>query len=142
MPEPMTVSELRTARADCKRPTAPGANLGGANLWGANLWGADLWGAGIVSLGETPSGWTCLYPTPDGWHMQVGCWRGSPDDLRALANNLNREWPSGCDRAERGRRAKYLLAALVHVDLITEELADLVPALAAKWGTTNGATDA
>ena len=48
----MTVAELRAARSEGKRPTAPsadlsGANLRGANLRGANLRGADLYGANL-----------------------------------------------------------------------------------------------
>ena len=43
----MTVAELRAARSEGKRPTAPSADLSGANLRGADLSGADLSGADL-----------------------------------------------------------------------------------------------
>ena len=44
---PMTLADLRSARSEGKRPSAPGADLRGANLDGANLHGADLDGANL-----------------------------------------------------------------------------------------------
>jgi len=44
---PMTLADLRSARSEGKRPSAPGANLYGANLRGANLCGANLDGANL-----------------------------------------------------------------------------------------------
>ena len=44
---PMTLADLRSARSEGKRPSAPGANLRGANLRGADLRGADLDGANL-----------------------------------------------------------------------------------------------
>jgi hypothetical protein len=63
--------------------------------------------------------------------MQVGCWRGSPDNLRALIAK-NDGWPEARG-AEIARRRPYLEAVLTHADLITAEKADLIPALAEKW---------
>jgi len=113
-----------------------GSDLSGSDLSGSNLRGSNLREAGILSLGETPSGAALLYPTPDGWHMQVGCWRGSPDELRALATDFEREWPDANTVELKQFRSKYLLAILAHVDLVTEEKAHLIVELAAKWGTT------
>ncbi len=147
-----TVGDLRNARAAGRRPSAPYANLWGANLrdadlrdadlrdanlWGANLRDANLWGAnlrdaGIVGLGETPSGGGVLFPTYKGWIMQVGCWCGSPDDLRALIAKDDGWTEETGDEVK--RRRPYLEAVLIHVDLITAEKADLIPALAEKWG--------
>ncbi len=45
MSAPMTLADLRSARSEGKRPSAPGADLRGANLHRANLRGADLRGA-------------------------------------------------------------------------------------------------
>ena len=42
---PMTLADLRSARSEGKRPSAPGANLHGAYLDGADLRGANLYGA-------------------------------------------------------------------------------------------------
>ena len=49
---PMTLADLRSARSEGKRPSAPGANLHGAYLYGAdlrraNLYRADLHGANL-----------------------------------------------------------------------------------------------
>ncbi len=118
--------------ADLREANLWGANLQRANLSGANLWGANLRGAGIIGLGETPSGGALIFPTPDGWVMQVGCWRGSPDDLRALIAK-DAGWPDARG-TEVARRRPYLEAILAHVDLIVAEKADLIPALAEKWG--------
>ena len=44
---PMTLADLRSARSEGKRPSAPGADLRGADLDGADLRGADLRGADL-----------------------------------------------------------------------------------------------
>ena len=44
---PMTLADLRSARSEGKRPSAPGADLRGADLRGADLRGADLRGANL-----------------------------------------------------------------------------------------------
>ena len=43
----MTVAELRSARSEGKRPSAPGADLCWANLYGADLSRANLYGADL-----------------------------------------------------------------------------------------------
>ena len=154
------VESLRTARARGVRPEAPGANLrranlrdanlSGASLWcanlrdanlrradlsGANLWGANLRDAGVVALGATPSGNALIYPTPDGWAMCVGCWKGSPDELRSLIDQEH-GWPEASTTAERAHRRPYLALVLAHADLVMAEHPDLVPALAERWGAS------
>ena len=68
--------------------------------------------------------------------MQVGCWRGTPEDLRKLIAKDD-GWPSARG-TEVARRRPYLEAILMHVDLITAEFAHLVPELAEKWGESRG----
>ena len=136
--------------ADLRGADLRGANLRDANLRGADLRGADLTDAdltdadlidanlrgllrfGIASLVNTPSGPALIFPTPGGWVMQVGCWRGTPDYLRALIAKDD-GWPEARG-AEVARRRPYLELILAHADLITAEKADLIPALAEKWG--------
>ena len=128
-------ADLRDANlrgADLRDANLPYANLRDADLRDANLWGANLRSAGIIGLGETPSGGALIFPTCDGWTMQVGCWRGTPDELRALIAKDD-GWPQA-QGAEVARRRPYLAAILAHVDLITDEFAHLIPALAEKWG--------
>ena len=118
------------------------ADLSGSILTGANLRRADLWDAringgtrGIADLGVTPSGRVLLYPTPDGWWMQIGCWQGAPDALRELIAR-DTGWPEARGAAEIARRRPYLERALTHADLIAAEQPDTVPGLAARWGTS------
>ena len=111
------------------------ADLRGASLWGANLWGANLRDAGVVALGATPSGNALIYPTPDGWAMCVGCWKGSPDELRSLIDQEH-GWPEASTTAERAHRRPYLALVLAHADLVMAEHPDLVPALAERWGAS------
>jgi uncharacterized protein YjbI with pentapeptide repeats len=66
-----------------------GANLSGASLYaadlvGANLSGASLYGAGILHVEGLPSGSSTLIPEPDGWVLQIGCWRGTTTELREM----------------------------------------------------------
>ena len=108
-----------------------GADLRGANLWAADLWGADLGGGMPIS---TPSGDGYLLPTPDGWHITIGCWRNHTlEDLRALIADKT-EWPEATG-AERERRRPILAAVLALAEAHTEYHADLIPALAKKWDT-------
>ncbi len=86
-----------------------GANLRGANLRGANLYGANLRGAGILHIDGLPSGTATLIPEPDGWALQIGCWRGTITELREMIA-CDDGWPEavGAQIAER----RPMLAAL------------------------------
>ena len=131
-------ADLRDANlsgADLWGADLSGADLRDADLWGANLWAANLRDAGVVALGATPSGNALIYPTPDGWAMCVGCWKGSPDELRSLIGQEH-GWPEAGTTAERARRRPYLALVLAHADLVMAEQPDLVPALAEKWGAS------
>ena len=117
--------------ADLGGANLTGANLGGANLTGANLTGANYWGGMPIS---TPSGEGYIIPTPDGWHITIGCWRNHTlDDLRALIED-RAEWPEATGTL-RERRRPILAAVLTLAEAHTEYHADLIPALAKKWGT-------
>ena len=108
-----------------------GADLRGANLTGANLTGANYWGGMPIS---TPSGEGYLIPTPDGWHITIGCWRNHTlDDLRALIED-RAEWPEATGTL-RERRRPILAAVLTIAEAHAEYHADLIPALAKKWDT-------
>ena len=118
-----------------------GANLGDANLRGANLRGADLRGANLggANLGggmpiSTPSGDGYLLPTPDGWRINIGCWRNHTlEDLRALIADKT-GWPEATGE-ERERRRPILAAVLTLAEAHTEYHAHLVTTLAKKWST-------
>ena len=116
--------------ADLRGADLRGANLWGADLRGANLRGADLWGA--LRIDGIPSGQVTLLPTPDGWDLRVGCWHGTPDELRDLVAGDN--WPEARGD-EIVRRRPYLTGALALIDAHTADRAETITALAAKWGT-------
>ena len=130
------IESLRTARARGDQPSAPGANLQGANLRGADLWGANLWGADGDILAVPcglPSGQALLVPTPGGWVFRVGCWVGTVEDLRILIA-ADDGWPEATGD-EVARRRPILTALCDLADAHMAYNADVVPALAQKWGT-------
>ena len=119
-----------------------GADLSGANLWGANLRGADLRGAylrganlptnsAVRSLGETPSGWTAIYPTPTGWMMRVGCWVGTPANLAALIAR-DEGWPEATPEQIPERRP-FLHNALALAEWHISQHDGVIDDLAARW---------
>ena len=147
------IKALTSARAEGKRPKSPGADLRGANLqdadlwgadlrgadlrganlWGANLWGADLWGGFRVE--GLPSGQVTMVPTIDGWHMRVGCWKGTRDELRALVSKDD-GWPEARDE-EILKRRPGLLTMLDLADTHAEYHADKLAAVIEKWGESD-----
>ena len=128
--------------ADLQGANLQGANLWGANLQGANLWGADLQGANlhqdsvVRALGETPSGLALIQPTPEGWRMSVGCWRGTPDALRAMISK-DQGWPEA--RGEQiVERRPFLENVLALADWHMGQHPKVIDELVAKWGTPDG----
>ena len=160
--EELRTAREREVRPDAPGANLTGADLFGADLRKANLFGADLRGA-ILSdadlrkanlfgadlrkanltdastfrrLGGTPSGLVHLYPTPNGWMLRIGCWQGTPDELRAIATDFDREWPSGCDREEKEERSKALLTVLATANEVMAANAGIIRVLAQTWGTS------
>ena len=92
------------------------ANLREANLRGANLRGANLRGASVshpLLSCDTPSGWLTLVPLHDHWHLRIGCWTGTTDDLRTLI--AGDDWPEA-EGAEQDKRRPVLAAIADLVD--------------------------
>ena len=93
-----------------------GASLSWANLYGANLREADLYGASVshpLLSCDTPSGRLALVPLHDHWHLRIGCWTGTTDDLRTLI--AGDEWPEA-EGAEQDKRRPVLAAIADLVD--------------------------
>jgi len=113
------------------------ANLRGADLRGADLRDANLQDIGglIMQLRGMPSGELILFPRPDGWWLYVGCWDGTPDDLRELVA-ADGGWPEARG-AEIARRRPYLEAALALVDLHVAEHPGVIEDLSQRWGGNN-----
>ena len=151
---PMTLADLRSARSEGKRPSAPGANLRGANLRGANLRGADLHGAdldganldgayldganlygaswGGLRIDGMPSGQATLTPTPQGWKLKYGCWVGDVAGLRDIIDG--RVLPPEARDEEIERRRPGWIAVAAMCDAHIAARPGIVEELAAKWG--------
>ena len=131
------LSDANLRGADLRGADLSGANLSGANLWGADLWGANLRGAdlptnsAVRSLGETPSGWTAIYPTPTGWMMRVGCWVGTPANLAALIAR-DEGWPEATPEQIPERRP-FLQNALALAEWHISQHDGVIDDLAARW---------
>ena len=143
------LQEANLRDADLRHADLRGANLQDANLWDANLWDANLWDANLqgaylqganlqdiggltMQLRGMPSGELILFPRPDGWWLYVGCWEGTPGDLRELVA-ADDKWPEA-EGAEIARRRPYLEAALSLIDLHVAEHPGVIESLAQKWG--------
>ncbi|CAB0577380.1 pentapeptide repeat-containing protein [Corynebacterium diphtheriae] len=115
------------------------ANLRGANLRGADLRGADLSGVDLadcffdgLQISKTPSGQVTLIPTCDGWWMQVGCWSGTPEELKALIAQ-DEGWPEA-QGEEILRRRPYLEAVLALCEVHMADHTQVIDDLKARWG--------
>lgn len=74
-----------------------------------------------------------MVPTPDGWRVTIGCWRDHAlEDLADLIED-RAEWPEATG-AERERRRPVLAAVHALCVAHAEYHADMIPALAEKWG--------
>lgn len=154
---------IEKAREENKIPDLQSANLQGANLWGvdlrgadlsaaefsdADLWGADLRGADLcganlsncnfdgMQITETPSGQVTLIPTCDGWWMQVGCWEGTPEELKALIAQ-DEGWPEARGE-EILRRRPYLEAVLALCEVHMADHRQVIDDLKERWGDDEG----
>ncbi len=131
----MTVAELRAARSEGKRPTAPSADLSGADLSGADLSWADLSGADWAGLriDGLPSGQVTLAPTPPGWSLSIGCWQANTvAGLRDIIDGKVLPPDARGDVIERRRPGWIALAALCDAHIAAHP--GIVEGLAAKWG--------
>lgn len=93
--------------ANLRYTTLLNANLKGANLVGANLAGADLTGLKVEGM---PSGSLLFIPTPEGWHLSIGCWDGTLADLRELIAKDD-GWPEAEGEEVAARRPILAAAA-------------------------------
>lgn len=113
-------------RADMRDADFRGANLRGADLYRADMRGADLFSAnlrdadlfytvlidanliGLITDG-LPSGHLIFIPTPEGWHLTIGCWDGTTDELREMISK-DYDWP-GAEGEQITERRPMLEAA-------------------------------
>ena len=126
-------ANLRNANlreADLRGADLSGANLREADLRDANLWGVDLWG-GFRHIG-LPSGEVTMVPTVNGWHVRVGCWEGTRDDLRELVAK-DEDWPEASGD-EIVHRRPGLLDVLALMDTHAVYHDNKLQAVIEKWG--------
>ena len=124
--------------ADLRGADLRGADLRGADLRYADLLDADLYGANLrgarwggLEINHLPSGALHLTPTPGGWRITLGCWNGTPDQLRDLIAQDD-GWPEA-EGDEITRRRPYIQTALALCDLHMQDHEDIIPTLAEKW---------
>lgn len=141
--------ETNLVRAQLDEADLTRANFGGADLRGASLHLANLTrvrGLGVANLHGVawdglqlhglPSGSLVLYPTPEGWRVDVGCWtNGTPDGLQKIADSTDPDdWPEA-DEEDIPERSAYLNAALklvyLHIGLHHDR--GTIQALADRW---------
>lgn len=129
-----------------------GANLTGAILVDVDLRGAYLDGAILTAvvlrsadmrdvkvcalfLDGLPSGDLAFLPTPGGWCLTIGCWRGTTDELREMIAGDDDDWPEA-EGEEVTKRRPMLEAAADMCDAYAaanpEALAE-VKATAERW---------
>lgn len=124
---------IQEARNDDRRLDLSERDLSGLNLNHLNLRWADLRGAlwGGLTIDRLPSGHVYLIPTPDGWYMHVGCWDGTPDQLRRLIAQDD-GWPEA-EGAEITCRRPCLEAALALCEVHMADHADVIDDLREHW---------
>ena len=134
-------ADLRGANlrgADLRGADLSRANLRGADLYDADLRGADLRDANLsraiwqgLRVDGLPSHPVTLVPTPAGWHLTVGCWDGTIDQLRDLIAT-DEDWPEA-DGDEIGRRRPTLQALIVLLEAHIAYRTDVISQLAERW---------
>ncbi|CAB0973141.1 pentapeptide repeat-containing protein [Corynebacterium diphtheriae] len=130
---------VKEARKECITPDLRGADLRGADLRRTDLYNAELNRCFFdgLQISETPSGKVTLIPTCDGWWMQVGCWSGTPAELKALIAR-DEGWPEAQGEEIR-RRRPYLEAVLALCEVHMADHTQVIDDLKARWGGDDGA---
>ena len=94
----------KACHADMRYTDLRGADLYDADLRSANLHGAHLLSVDLrysnttaanltgLFLGGLPSGNLVFIPTTEGWHLTIGCWSGTTDELREMIAK-DEGWP-------------------------------------------------
>lgn len=111
-------------------------SMHGVNFTSATFYGYELFSGvrGIFSFDAGASGNAVMVPMPNGtWRLYVGCWSGTPAELRTLI--AGDSWPSGCNKAERDRRRPILSAIADLAEAQGEYHEYLLDSVVRKWGS-------
>ena len=130
-------------RASLRAANAHGINLKKANLSKTNLIGSNLYMAELSSaMAFTRRGNTMAFttlvpgsgyfvPTPTGWEITIGCWKGKTlEDFRAVING-EAEWPEPEWLEQKSHRSTFdaLLALFeAHMSMHPDAVSDLARA--------------
>lgn len=134
----LAYSNLRSSiltRANLSYADLSSAILTNAILYHANLTGVKMCGLFLKGL---PSGRLSFIPTPEGWHLAIGCWEGTVDELRVMIAE-DHGWPEARGEEIAMRRPVLkAMAATCEAFAATNHhaLAD-VRATADQWEKTN-----
>lgn len=120
---------------DMRHTKLTGANFRGANLADATLPYADLRATNLpgLFLDGLPSGALVFIPTPEGWHLTIGCWSGTTTELREMI--AGDDWPEAEGEEIAVRRPALMAAADMcdaHAAANQHDLADAMAA-ADRW---------
>ncbi|CAB0494257.1 pentapeptide repeat-containing protein [Corynebacterium diphtheriae] len=124
--------------ADLRGANLRGANLRDANLRGADLRGANLRGANLynciwdgLQITHPPYGQVILIPTCKGWWMSIGCWDGTPEELK----NLISKDEGGIEAGDENHLpCSYLEAVFALCEAYMKDNAKIIDDLKAAWG--------
>ncbi|WP_455951387.1 pentapeptide repeat-containing protein [Arcanobacterium haemolyticum] len=104
------------------------ANLDSANLCGANLSLVYY----ILQISNFYKYQAIFKPTPDGWKITIGCWTGSIEELRTLADKDD-GWPESTGKKIIENRPRlHLIADMCEMHMA--RFPGYIEKLAEKWG--------
>ncbi|QVI99792.1 pentapeptide repeat-containing protein [Corynebacterium diphtheriae] len=114
-----------------------GANLRGADLRDANLRGANLYNCiwDGLQITQPPYGQVILTPTCKGWWMSIGCWDGTPEELKTLISKDEGGIEAG---DENHLPCSYLEAVFALCEAYMADNSQVIEYLKAKWGHNEG----
>lgn len=125
--------------ADLQDANLQHADLQHASLRGANLQGADLRFADLhdctwagLQIKQLPYNQAILTPTRKGWRIRIGCWDGTPEELKTIISKDDGWVETGGD--ENHLPCAYLESILTLCEAHMKNNAKIIEDLKAKWG--------